>query len=232
VGDGNNTIDVQPDVFSDYSYSTLPCEDSTPLPPGWAFNYAPDQTTVGITLGSGNNKVELQECSATITAASGTSTISLVDGHNALILGSGTATVTIAAYDTTGPIHFSLAKDRGSDIVQLGTGHADISIDDTMKFMTPQTTIVIARGETGAESGGAADDIRYGHYTGSDFVGGDWSAVTFDLVGYDLDSEAVLTRAGDHTEMTIRDTADGSTEVMNLYGAPPGDIAGPHVRFT
>jgi hypothetical protein len=61
VGDGNHTIDIQPDVYAYYS-------NSTSLPFGWAFNIAPDQTTVGIALGGGNNQVELQECSGTITA--------------------------------------------------------------------------------------------------------------------------------------------------------------------
>ncbi len=94
VGNGNNTIEVQPD--SHYYYAA---PLGTPLPSGWTFNTAPDQTTVGITMGSGDNTVELEECSGTITAGSGTSDISLTDGRNAVNLGGGAAKVTIAALD-------------------------------------------------------------------------------------------------------------------------------------
>jgi hypothetical protein len=50
-------------------------------------------------MGSGDNTVELEECSGTITAGSGTSDISLTDGRNAVNLGGGAPKVTIAALD-------------------------------------------------------------------------------------------------------------------------------------
>jgi hypothetical protein len=233
VGNGNNTINVQPDVFSDYA-SDIPQPSgvpNTPVPVGWVFNTAPDLTTVGITLGSGDNTVALQECSGTITAGSGTTNVSLVDGHNALVLGSGTATVTIAAHNTAEPVDFSLATDRGSDIVQLGSGHADISIDDTMASMTPLTFIIVTHGDTGTGTADGPDDIRYGHTSGGTFVGGDWSALTLDLVGYSAGSSASLSAASDHTVLTIQDAAGGAADVLNLYGASPSSIAALHLQF-
>jgi hypothetical protein len=102
LGNGDNLIIVVPDLFADYNTDTPqpPWATSTPVPPGWAFNTAPDKTTVGITLGGGYNHVELNECSGTITAGTGTNDIELVDGHNAVILSSGTAYVSISAYNT------------------------------------------------------------------------------------------------------------------------------------
>lgn len=234
VGNGNNTINVQPDVFSDYASDIAqPSEaPNTPVPVGWSFNTAPDLTTVGIALGSGDNTVELQECSGTITAGSGITNISLVDGHNALVLGSGSATVTIAAHNIAEPVDFALATDRGSDIVQLGSGHADISIDDTMTFMTPLTTIIVTHGQAGTGTTDGPDDIRYGHTSGGTFVGGDLSALAFDLVGYSAGSSATLTAAGDHTVLTIQDAAGGAADVLNLYGASPSSIAALHLQFT
>jgi hypothetical protein len=70
VGNGNNTIEVHPDDYVDYGPGSV-----TPVPPGWSFNTEPDQTTVGIALGSGNNTVELEECSGTITMGGGTNSI-------------------------------------------------------------------------------------------------------------------------------------------------------------
>jgi hypothetical protein len=226
VGNGNNTIEVQPEDYSEYTIS------GTPLPQGWSFNTEPDQTTVGVALGSGNNTVELEECSGTITMGGGTNTITLVDGHNALVLSSGTSTVAISAFDTADPKHFALATDRGSDIVQIGSGHADISIDDTMTFMTPLTTVIVMHGDSGTRTSDGPDDIRYGHTSGSTFVGGDWSALTLDLIGYSAGSSATLTAASDHTVLTIQDAAGGAVDVLNLYGAPPSSVAALHLRFT
>lgn len=242
AGDGNDTIVVQPETFSEMAGATpIPwglapfygsSGSSTPLPVGWTFNTAPDKTTADIALGSGNNQLELQECSGTITAGSGDSNILLVDGHDNLTLGSGTAIVTIAAYDTAVPASFALATDRGSDLVQIGSGHADISVDDTMTFMTPLTTVTITHGQAGDNTADGPDDIRYGHGSGSNFVGGDWSALTVDLVGYSAGSSATLTPAGDHTELTIQDAAGGPADVVNLYGAPLSGIAALHLLFT
>jgi hypothetical protein len=225
AGNGNDTILVRPELSQ---WIGAPGG----VPKGWTFNTAPDQTTVDSALGSGNNTLGLEECSGTITASSGASNISLMDGHNTLTLGSGTATVTIASYNIAWPAIFALATDRASDIVQLGSGHADISIDDTMTFMTPLTTIVVTHGQTGDETADGPDDIRYGHGAGSDFVGGNWSALTLDLVGYSAGSSATLTAAGDHTELTIKDAAGGAADVLNLYGASPPSIATLHLHFT
>jgi hypothetical protein len=242
VGDGNDTIVVQPETFSAMTGAApIPWElnpvegpfgPGTPLPAGWTFNTAPDKTTADITLGSGNNQLELQECSGTITAGSGDSNILLVDGHNNLTLGSGTAIVTMAAYNTAVPAPFALATDRGSDTVQIGSGHADISIDDTMTFMTPLTTVTITHGQTGDNTADGPDDIRYGHGNGSNFVGGDWSALTLDLAGFSAGSSVTLTQVGDHTALTIQDAAGGAADVVNLYGAPLSGIAALHLHFT
>jgi hypothetical protein len=226
VGNGSDLIRVQPESFDHIA--------STPTPAGWKFNTVPDLTTASISLGSGNDTVETRECSATVAAGSGTTFISVVDGHNMLTLGSGTDMVLIST-DRPELEGWAVATDRSSTTVLLGSGHADIWIDDTMQFMTPLTTIVVSHGRTGAQAAGAptdaADAIRYGHGSPNEFVGGDWSALTFDLVGFSPGSSATLTPANGHTELDVQDAAGGPADALNLYGIPPSSIAALHLNF-
>jgi hypothetical protein len=115
--------------------------------------------------------------------------------------------------------------------VQLGSGHADISVDDTMTFMTPLTTIMVAHGDAGTQAGGGPDDIRHGHTANGVFVGGNWSALSLDLVGYSAGSSATLAAAGDQSVLTIQDAAGGAADVLNLYGAVPASLATLHLHF-
>jgi hypothetical protein len=101
-----------------------------------------------------------------------------------------------------------------------------------MTFMTPLTAIIVTHGQTGSGTTAGADDIRYGHTDGGVFVGGGWSALTLDLVGYSAGSSATLTQTGDHTQLTIQDAAGGAADLLNLYGASPPSLATLHLRFT
>lgn len=200
------------------------------MPAGWHFNTAPDKTTVDIALGSGRNVVTHDECSGTITAGTGFNEISLVDGHNSLILGGDVAHMMIAAHNFAAAEAW--AADRASTTaVQIGSGHVDMTIDDSVGNMTPLTTLVFLDRQTGGGTTDAADVIRYGCGAGAAFVGGDWRALTLDLLGFTAGSTVPLRPAGDHMQLEIQDKAGGPPDVLSLYGASSASISDLHLHF-
>jgi len=177
IGNGNDTVSVQPEAYSVLANLAAPA--------GWTFNTAPQLTNADITVGNGNDTVALYEVSGTIQVGSGTDTIHVTDGNSTLWLGTGSDTVTISARNLTVPAPWACDTQVGSSTVNVGSGHADITIDDTTPALTPRTTLNFIHGETGGSTLATADAVHVGHVdtASGSFVAGDLTALVIDLAG-------------------------------------------------
>jgi hypothetical protein len=230
LGNGNDTVNVLPD-----SYSMI---DALSAPAGWTFNSAPQLTTADITVGNGNDTIQLFEVSGTIHVGSGNDTINIDDGNSAIWLGAGSDTVAIGSMNFADKTLFNYDTQVGTSTIHVGTGHADISIDDSFPGQTPNTTIDFINGETGGNGSSlaTADVVRYGHFGAAGFTGGDLSALTIDLIGYSPGSIALVgnTPPGQPLLLQIHDAGSGagSFDAVTLYaGVTAFDLA-QRVHFT
>jgi hypothetical protein len=227
LGNGNDTVNVLPD-----SYSMI---DSLSKPAGWTFNSAPQLTTANITVGNGNDTVQLMEISGTIHVGSGNDTIAVNDGNSNIWLGAGRDTVTIGAMNVADQTLWNYDTQVGSSVVHVGSGHADITIDDSFAARTPRTTIDFIHGETGGSTPATADVVRYGHSGGTSFAGSDLSALTIDLIGYSPGSIVLVgnTPPGQPLLLQVHDAMGGagSFDAIMLYAGVTAFEALQHVHF-
>jgi hypothetical protein len=224
AGDGNDTVYVIPEAYWVLARIAAP--------PGETFNSKPQLTTADITVGNGNDLVGLSEVSGTIHVGGGNDTINIVDGNSTIWLGVGNDTVNVGTYASAGPAAWADDTPIGTTTIHVGTGHADITIDDTRNSTTiSYTTIDFIHGETG---GSAPDVIRYGHTDPSTgiFVGGSLSAVVLNLIGYGTGAiAAVLPEPpGVPMTMTVSNPADGINDILTLYGHILSGGGGPRIE--
>jgi hypothetical protein len=145
------------------------------------FNITPRLTTADITVGNGNDTVDLYDAAGTVHVGTGIDTINISDSDSDIWLGAGHDTMWIGG--SVGVTHDGTSIVPVESIVPVGAGHADIWVEDSGPEWTPTTTIDFIHGETGGSTAATADVVRYGIFGASpgSFVTGDLSALTIDL---------------------------------------------------
>jgi Ca2+-binding RTX toxin-like protein len=224
IGNGNDTVSVAPETYAAMQRLAAPA--------GWTFNSAPQLTTANITVGNGNDSIALSEVSGTIQVGSGSDTINVTDGNSVIWLGSGNDTVSINAASSPSDPDWALDTQIGTSTVHVGTGHANISIDDSIASRTPQTTLNFIHGETGGSTLATVDVVRLGHIdaVSGSFVGGDLSGLTVNLSDYSPGSTTTLSQVsvGGPMLLQIHEAATGSVDAVTIYG---NVLTAPHIAF-
>ena len=221
LGNGNNSVSMAPLGL----YSVEQIQPLTPM----QFNTAPQKSLLDLTVGDGTNRIQTEECSATIHLGNGADSLTLINGQNEVFLGGGADTVALYSDTSAGG---SSATVLNTDLLHLGSGNATVFLYDTDAATMPEATIDVSAPQAGMSYG--ASEVFYGHYSPSNsFVGGDWSHLTLNLQGFSPGSTFTVSARPyeNYSTLTVQDASSHLVRSVALIGGAP-TASELHVHFT